>query len=146
MPAVDFGFRLSHTLVSRYISSLGPGASTCPRPEEIGQLQANPNPNAMINYNWNHPNNILELGVGLSCCPTPKEEDLTLIWARHRHSLVGLLSNLQGIRLELQNSAYPPEEAKATILELNITLPFDVHGQLWHLLPSGVNSISPQPS
>jgi len=55
---------------------------------------------------------------------------------------VGLLSGLQGIRLELENSAYDSEEALATIMELNLTLPFDVHGQLWHLLPTGRFTVS----
>jgi hypothetical protein len=96
----------------------------------------------MINYNWNHPTNILEIGIGLTCCPTPAEEDLTRIWSKYRRSLVGLLSNLQGLHLELENSAYPPEEARATIAELNLTLPFDVHGQLWHLLPTGRFTVS----
>ena len=96
----------------------------------------------MINYNWNHPTNILEIGIGLSCCPTPKESDLTLIWSKYRRSLVGLLSNLQGIHLELENTGFPAEEARATIAELNLTLPFDVHRQLWHLLPSGRFTIS----
>jgi hypothetical protein len=30
----------------------------------------------------------------------------------------------------------------ATIMELNLTLPFDVHGQLWHLLPTGRFTVS----
>ena len=137
-----FFFRLCHSLLNRFRSTLGTIASTCPRPEEISQIQINSNPNSMINYNWNHPNNILEIGIGLSCCPTPKEDDLTLIWNKYRRSLLGLMSNLQGIHLELENSGYAADEARATIVELNLTLPFDVHGQLWHLLPTGRFTIS----
>lgn len=134
--------RLCHALINRYFATLGQGATTCPRPEEIGQLQVNSNPNSMTNYNWNHPANILEIGIGLSCCPTPKEEDMTLIWSKHRRSLLSLLGNLQGVHLELENSGFASEEARATIVELNLTLPFDVHGQLWHLLPTGTFTIS----
>jgi len=74
---------------------------------------------------------------------TSKKEFYTLDFrSKYRRSLVGLLSSLQGVHLELENSGFPADEARATIAELNLTLPFDVHGQLWHLLPTGRFTIS----
>lgn len=46
----------------------------------------------------------LELEVGVSCCPNPKEADLIKMWNRHKKSLLDLLGNLQGIHLKVANT------------------------------------------
>ena len=50
----------------------------------------------MTNFNWRHTDNVLELGIGVSCCPKPTEETLSDIWARTRPGLISLLNSLQG--------------------------------------------------
>ena len=37
----------------------------------------------------------LHLGLGLSCCSSPSEPDLGVVWGRHRPALVNMLLTLQ---------------------------------------------------
>ena len=99
----------------------------------------------MINYNWNHPDNVLEMGIGLSCCPSPKEADLSKVWSRHRTSIIDLLSSLQGIHIIVQNldeRVRSEKDVFAYIRELNLKLNFKSDSShLWHLLPNGSYTI-----
>ena len=91
----------------------------------------------MTNYNWRHPDNVLELGIGVSCCPKPTEEMLSSIWARTRPGFIGLLNSLQGIHVFVSN--INDRKAQVTIKEVgnDVKLSVDQFGHMWHLLAKG---------
>jgi hypothetical protein len=100
----------------------------------------------MINYNWNHPDNVLHMGIGLSCCPSPHEADLSKVWSRHRTSLIDLFSSLQGIHVIVENLDHRftdgEMDAFAYIREMDLKLYFkNGIGHIWHLLPNGTYTI-----
>lgn len=132
---------LCHTLAKQYWSRLRGGHFACSRPELYGQIQPSFNPSSMINYNWNHRDNVLELGIGLACCPSPSEKDLATVWDRHRRSLIGLLSSLQGLHIRVDH-LYSSSDAFATIKELDLKLPVNEYGNLWHLLSNGSYTVT----
>ena len=99
----------------------------------------------MINYNWHHPDNVLQMGIGLSCCASPSETDLSKVWSRHRSSLIGLFSSLQGIHIIVENLddvLGSETDAFAYIREIDLKLYFKKgHGHIWHLLPNGMYTV-----
>lgn len=98
----------------------------------------------MINYNWLHPDNVLEMGIGVSCCPKPSEAKLSNVWNRMRPGLIGLLNSLQGIHIYVNN--IDGRQAKVTIEEAGggrqLNLMVDQYGHLWHLLNSGTVTVT----
>ena len=96
----------------------------------------------MTNYNWHHDDNVLELGIGVSCCPKPTEETLSTVWARTRPGLIGLLNSLQGIHVFVNN--IDGRKAHVTIKELgdDVKLTVDQYGHLWHLLSNGTFTVT----
>ena len=138
-------FRLCHTLAQRYIDLLRHDSFTCSIPEQAGQILPNDNQNSIINYNWHNPDNVLHIQIGLSCCASPREVDLSKVWSRHRSSLIDLFSSLQGIHIIVENldNRFSSEEgASAYIREIDLTLNFkNGHGHIWHLLPNGVYTV-----
>jgi len=140
--------RLVRHLAQSYFASLdgqggGDGGELC----EGGQVVESQVRNSMTNYHWRHPDNVLELGIGLSCCAQPQEAQLTGIWNRHRKSLLNLLFSLQGLHVVIEDvsavgSGYDLDQATVHIAELNLTLHTkDSSGQLWHLLPNGTYTV-----
>ena len=99
----------------------------------------------MINYNWNHPDNVLQMEIGLSCCPSPHEADLSKVWSRHRASLIDLFSSLQGIHVIVENldERFTSEmDAFVYIREVDLKIKFkNGIGHIWHLLPNGTYTI-----
>ena len=99
----------------------------------------------MINYNWFHSDNVLQLGIGLSCCPSPRESDLSKVWSRHRASLIDLFGSLQGIHIIVENldERYTSEmDAFAHVKEVDLKIKFkNGIGHIWHLLPNGTYTI-----
>ena len=51
----------------------------------------------MANYNWESAG-VIELSVGLACCPWAPEDRLGAIWDRHRKSLVDLIDTAGQVR------------------------------------------------
>ena len=98
-----YSFRLCHTIAKRYLELLRHETFTCSIPEQYRQILPDVNPNSLTNYNWNHPDNVLHMQIGLSCCPSPNESDLSKVWSRHRSSLIDLFSSLQGIHIIVEN-------------------------------------------
>ena len=86
---------------------------------------------------WRASLQVLELGIGVSCCPKPTEEMLSSIWARTRPGLIGLLNGLQGIHVFVSN--INGQKAQVTIKELgnDVKLYVDQYGHMWHLLAKG---------
>lgn len=94
----------------------------------------------MTNYNWNS-HNVIELGIGVSCCPQPTEEDLATVWDRVRPGFVGLINSLQGIHIFVSN--IDGREAMVSIEELShLTMSIDEYGHLWHLLNNGTYTVT----
>lgn len=88
----------------------------------------------MINYNWNVRRS-LELGIGLSCCPSPAEKQLGKIWDRHRPALIGLLNSLQGIHIRV-GSLGSDNSFLLDIPEANFTQSIET-SDFWYLLRDG---------
>lgn len=95
----------------------------------------------MINYNWHHPDNVLELGIGLACCAKPSEAVLSKVWDRVRPGLVGLLNSLQGIHVFVSN--FEGRKGHLSIQEMgNLQLDIDEYGHVWHLLSNGTFTVT----
>lgn len=95
----------------------------------------------MMNYNWNHPDNVLELGIGLACCPKPKAEALSTVWNRVRPGLISLLNALQGIHVFVNN--LNGRQAFVTVKEMSgLHLQVDQYGHLWHLMDNGTYTVT----
>ena len=95
----------------------------------------------MANYNWQHVDQVLELGIGVSCCPKPKEETLSTVWNRIRPAIVGLLNSLQGIHIYVSNM--DGRQASVVIEEMGkLSLPIDEYGHLWHMTTNGTFTIT----
>ena len=92
-----------------------------------------------INYNWQHKDNVLELGIGLTCCPKPKEKELQNVWDKTRPALVGLLNSLQGIHVYVSN--IDGREA-VIVIEDNLILSLGPEGHLWHLMSNGTVTVT----
>ena len=93
-----------------------------------------------INYNWHHKDNVLELGIGLTCCPKPKEKDLQRVWDRTRPALVGLLNSLQGIHVYVSNL-----DGRSALIGIEEDLPVlsvGPEGHLWHLMSNGTFTVT----
>ena len=132
------GFRLCHQLSESYLNHLQGNSINClSLSGRDGLIQTNENPRSMANFNWGF-RQTLELGIGLSCCPSPKEEDLGKIWGRHRSSLLGLFNDLQGIHIKIENIG-SSTEATVYIKELDRTMEItgNNYGHVWHLLAEG---------
>jgi len=114
---------------------------TC-QPGTSHKIVTSSQPTSMTNYNWHHTDNVLELGIGVSCCPKPTEEMLSSIWARTRPGLIGLLNSLQGIHVFVSN--INGQKAQVTIKELgnDVKLYVDQYGHMWHLLAKGSYTIT----
>ena len=94
----------------------------------------------MTNYNWKQ-NSLLELGIGLSCCPSPEEVLLDSIWDRHRTSLLNLIYTLQGIHIRIDN-VNPRSAASVWISETGETFDVQEYGELWRLLGAGKYTVT----
>jgi hypothetical protein len=130
-------------LASHYWSRTKPGEqSFCPANNLLShQLVQKSDLASMANYNWRHPDNVLELGIGITCCPSPTEADLSSVWDQARPGLVSLLSSLQGIHIFVSN--LDSREAKVTVEELErLSLGVDEYGHLWHLMGNGTYTIT----
>ena len=141
-----FSFRLCHTIAKRYLELLRHDSFTCSIPEQYGQILPNDNPNSIVNYNWNHPDNVLHMQIGLSCCPSPNESDLSKVWSRHRSSLIDLFSSLQGIHVIVENLDHRftdgEDDAFVYIREIDLKLCFkNGVGHVWHLVPNGTYTV-----
>ncbi len=96
----------------------------------------------MLNYNWNRPDNVLELDIGLACCPKPKEAVLSSVWNRVRPALVKLLNSLQGIHV-LVNNKDSSHKAFVSIKGFEgLQLEVDEYGHLWHVLANGTFTVT----
>ncbi len=94
----------------------------------------------MTNYVLSHFHT-LQLGVGLSCCPSPAAEpDLSVVWGRHRPALINLLLTLQGMHVAVENIG----EGTPAVVRLHnreeVVVPR--FGHLWRLLPDGHYTVS----
>ena len=76
---------------------------TCPT-QPTGRIRPPARPNASLTDLVLRRGEALHLGLGLSCCSSPSEPDLGVVWGRHRPALVNMLLTLQ-VRnvLELRN-------------------------------------------
>merc|ERR1719273_1209094 len=84
--------KLCHDLAHQYQLRLKPDmASSCALSGYKNQIITSSQRTSMANYNWQHVDQVLELGIGVSCCPKPKEETLSAVWNRIRPAIVGLL-------------------------------------------------------
>ena len=123
---------MCHSLAEDYLGNLRSKAYFCQAP---GILRVNKNKKAMINYNMEKLG-VLELGIGLSCCPAPPEEKLGTIWDRHRPSLIKLLESLQGIHVTVENIGNA-EPFVVHIKETGQTSTVTEYGHFWALLEEG---------
>ena len=91
----------------------------------------------MANYNWHHSANVLELGIGVACCPKPSEDKLSGVWNRIRPGLVGLINSLQGIHVYISNIDDRVAKVSIESSGRQIQVEVDQYGHLWHLLETG---------
>ncbi|XP_040575872.1 carboxypeptidase D [Lepeophtheirus salmonis] len=130
----DYAERLTASLSSRYINSLQSTSPTCTQNPSIKYSQSS---YSMSNMNWNEFE-IIELGLGISCCPYPEVTELTHIWSRHRRSLLSLISSgLQGIHISI-----PQEGSSVQIQEISSNDFLVDNGNLWIALPEGLYTLS----
>ena len=134
--------QLCHELASEYWSRLKQADlnTSCPLQKQRENLITSAESSSSANYHWQHKNNVLELGIGLTCCPKPEEKELRTVWERVRPALVGLLNRLQGIHVFVSN--LDGREARVTIAETNLSLGLGPEGHLWHLMSDGAFTIT----
>ena len=94
----------------------------------------------MINYNFD--SSLIELGLGISCCPKPNEgKDLSSVWNRIQPALTNLLNSLQGIHISVSN--FDGQSGAVIIQELSdLKLRLDDRGHLWYLMNNGTFTIT----
>lgn len=141
MAVIEFMiYRLCHDLAHQYWSRLKMDVVASSHCQEQKSIITSSSASSMINYNWRHPDNVLELGLGISCCPKPSEDGLSTVWNKVRPGLVGLLNSLQGIHVFVSN--YDGRQAQVVVEGMAQNLDLDEYGHLWHLLNNGTYTIT----
>ena len=87
-------FSLCHKLASDYFRHVRGSSVTCPT-QPTGRIRPSPSDGASLTDRVLRRGEALHLGLGLSCCSSPSEPDLGVVWGRHRPALVNLLLTLQ---------------------------------------------------
>eukprot|EP00096_Caligus_rogercresseyi_P011871 TRINITY_DN4820_c0_g1_i1.p1 TRINITY_DN4820_c0_g1~~TRINITY_DN4820_c0_g1_i1.p1 ORF type:complete len:1605 (-),score=512.70 TRINITY_DN4820_c0_g1_i1:1196-6010(-) len=140
----DHAQRLTSSLSSRYMNSLTQDFSTCNKKPSSSKstpsLKYSISPNSMSNTNWNSFE-LLELSLGISCCPHPKLQDLSRIWSRSRRPLIGLIaSGLQGIHVSLPQAPVGTSVSLESMGSQSFPLGED-DMSLWIPLPEGTYTL-----
>ena len=83
---------MCHKLASDYFRHVRGSSVTCPT-QPTGRIRP-ARPASLTNLVLRR-GEALHLGLGLSCCSSPSEPDLGVVWGRHRPALVNMLLTLQ---------------------------------------------------
>ena len=132
-------FSLCKQLAHQYWKKLRPPSLCQSNNQQI--LQSDPkNLQSMINYNFD--SSLIELGLGISCCPKPNEgKDLSSVWNRIQPAMTNLINSLQGIHISVSN--FDGQSGAVIIQELSdLKLRLDDRGHLWYLMNNGTFTIT----